>query len=161
MFRAVCMALVALFGLSGASLAQSGKPGTILTVEGKIEGGTAIGFTLADLEALGTATIRTSTPWHDGVQEFEGVPISRLMEKVGATGDLLYVEALNEYSSEVPVSDLEEYGVILAYKQNGKYMEVADKGPLFIIYPFDENKEINSELYYTRSVWQVKKISVE
>lgn len=161
MFRAVCIVLVAFFSFSGVPFAHAAEPDVILTVDGKVDGGKSVDFTLADLEALGTATIRTTTPWHDGMQTFEGVPMTALMEKVGARGDLLYVVALNDYSSEVPVSDFEDHGVILAYKQNGKYMEVVDKGPLFVVYPFSDKQELNSELHYTRAVWQVRKITVE
>ena len=40
-------------------------------------------------------------------------------------------------------------------------MPVRDKGPLFIIYPFDANPELKSQTYYSRSVWQVAKIVVK
>ena len=39
-------------------------------------------------------------------------------------------------------------------------MSVRDKGPLFVIYPFDEAPELNNETYYGRSAWQVKSIEV-
>ena len=44
---------------------------------------------------------------------------------------------------------------------DGKPMSVRDKGPLFIVFPFDENPALRSELYYGRSAWQVKSITVE
>ena len=161
MFRTFCMVLVSLFGFSGMPSAGAAEPEVVLTVEGELEGGKPVDFTMAELEALGSATIRTTTPWHDGVQTFEGVPMAALMKKVGANGSLLYVVALNDYSSEVPIADFEEHGVILAYKLNGEYMKVVDKGPLFVMYPFDDKEELSSELYYTRAVWQVRKITVE
>ena len=161
MFRTFCMVVVSLFGSSGMPSAGAAEPEVVLTVEGELEGGKPVDFTMAELEALGSATIRTTTPWHDGVQTFEGVPMAALMKKVGANGSLLYVVALNDYSSEVPIADFEEHGVILAYKLNGEYMKVVDKGPLFVMYPFDDKEELSSELYYTRAVWQVRKITVE
>jgi len=40
-------------------------------------------------------------------------------------------------------------------------MQVRDKGPLFIIYPYDSMQELQSQTYYTRSAWQVAKLIVE
>lgn len=132
----------------------------ILTVSGKIAGGATARFTLSDLESLGTSAVSTSTPWDDGVVRFEGVPMARLMEELGATGTNAFVLALNNYGAEIPLSDFSEFPVILAYKKNGNYMDISDKGPLFIAYPFDDIPNLNSDLYYTRSVWQVKSIEI-
>ena len=113
------------------------------------------------LEALGMETVETSTPWHNGPVRFEGVPLDRLMKEVEATGRRVSVVALNDYASEIPVEDFSKYRVILALKRNGEYMPVRDKGPLFIVYPYDSNPEIKSQTYYTRSVWQVARLEVK
>ena len=134
---------------------------TILTITGNVTAGTEVNFTLSEIEAMGTAQIVTTTPWHDGEVTFEGVPMSRLMEAVGAHGTTAFVLALNNYSTEVPMSDFTSYEAILAFKKDGQYMEVADKGPLFIIYPYDDVAELKSELYYSRSAWQVRSIDIE
>ena len=49
----------------------------------------------------------------------------------------------------------------VALKRNGEYMTVRDKGPLFIIYPFDSDPELKAQKYYSRSVWQVALIEVK
>jgi hypothetical protein len=51
--------------------------------------------------------------------------------------------------------------VILALKINGEYMRVRDKGPLFIVYPYDSEPELNNQVFYSRSAWQVSKMSIE
>jgi hypothetical protein len=133
----------------------------VLTIDGKIDGGAARDFSMGELEALGTAVIETTTPWHDAKIRFEGVPLQRLMEHVGASGETAAVLALNNYRTEVPLSDFKTYSVILAIKKDGAYMPVSDKGPFFIIYPFDSFAELKSELYYARSAWQVRSITIE
>jgi hypothetical protein len=40
-------------------------------------------------------------------------------------------------------------------------MAVRDKGPLFIIYPYDSDPQLQNQTYYTRSAWQVAKLIVE
>ena len=160
---------IALIGLMGVNAAGAGplpapadKP--ILTISGKIsetnKDNTAQ-FDRAMLESLGMVTIETTTPWYNGPVKFEGVPLDKLMKQVGASGDHVAVVALNDYSSEIPIEDFAKYNVVLALKRNGEYMPVRDKGPLFIIYPFDSKPELKSQTFYGRSVWQVAKIVVK
>ncbi len=62
-----------------------GKP--ILTISGNIENtnenGKAV-FDLASLEKLGVVSFETTSPWYNGRTKFEGVPMNKLMEYVGA-----------------------------------------------------------------------------
>lgn len=133
----------------------------ILTVDGKLAANHPVDFTRSQLEAMPMNTIVTTTPWHDGAITFEGVPLSALMKHVGATGNRAVVFALNNYSADIPVDEFDAYEPILALKRNGEYMPISDKGPLFVVYPFDQYPELKNELHYTRSVWQVRAISIE
>ena len=49
---------------------------------------------------------------------------------------------------------------MLARLFDGKPMPVREKGPLFIIYPFDADERLRSERYYSRSAWQLRTIEV-
>ncbi|HUE45943.1 MAG TPA: hypothetical protein VMO81_06795 [Aestuariivirgaceae bacterium] len=40
-------------------------------------------------------------------------------------------------------------------------MEIADKGPLFIVFPYDDAAEVRNALFYARSVWQIHSIEIE
>ena len=147
---------------AGSLPAPSSKP--ILTVTGKIavtnDDGKAV-FDRQMIEALGEASFSTSTPWYDGSHKFEGVPLARLLDTIGAAGDRLVVTALNDYVTEIPVEDARKFGVMLALKRDGQYMPVSDKGPIFIIYPFDSNSTLKAQVYYKRSAWQVARIEVK
>jgi len=135
----------------------------ILTVSGRIKvtnGDGAARFDRAMLEAMGLQRIETTTPWHAGMVRFEGVSLAKLMQTVGAEGDRVSVVALNDYSSEIPIEDFAKYNVILALKRDGEYMPVRDKGPLFVVYPYDSAPELKHQKFYSRSVWQVAKIIV-
>ena len=44
--------------------------------------------------------------------------------------------------------------------RNGGRMSVRDKGPLWIVYPFDSSEEYQAELIYSRSIWQLVRIEV-
>ncbi len=167
--RDLLAALVAITGVASLGAAKAeplkapdGKP--ILIVSGKIattnKDNTAQ-FDRSMLESLGMETVETTTPWYKGTVKFEGVALDKLMKRVGASGQRAVVVALNDYSSEIPLEDFAKYKTILAVKRDGEYMPVSDKGPLFIIYPFDSNPELKSQTFYSRSVWQVAKIIVK
>lgn len=116
---------------------------------------------LAALEALPGRTTVTRNPWSDGAISYSG-PLGRsILEAVGSTGTTVRVTALNDYVAHIPVSDFYDYDVIFATRVDGKPISVRSKGPIFIIYPFDEHPELNSERYFVRSVWQVKSIEIQ
>ena len=136
--------------------AASHQP-VILTVSGL---GEDIEYTLADLRAIGSETFETSTIWSEGVQSFTGVPLYLLLEELGITGGRLLARAINDYAVEIPLSDGVEGGPIIAYLVNGEEMSVRNKGPLWLVYPFDLNPEYRSEVIYSRSIWQLDRIEV-
>lgn len=114
----------------------------------------------AMLEQLGVVEVSTTTPWHSGVTRFEGVLLRAVLGLVEARGGTLLATAHNEYSATLPASDAARYNVILAMKLNGETMTLRDKGPLFIIYPFDSEKTLQNDMTYIRSVWQLRQIDV-
>jgi hypothetical protein len=162
-------ALLALSAWAGMTVAEATtlpapKEKPVLTVSGKISAtnkGNTAEFDRAMLEAMGMESFTTTTPWYSGPTRFEGIPMAKLLDRLGASGQHLMVVALNDYSSDIPVTDVRKYKVLLALKVNGEYISVRDKGPLFIIYPFDSDPELQHQTYYGRSVWQVSKIVVK
>ena len=115
-------------------------------------------FDVAMLEALGGAKTITSTAWTDGQPTFEGVLLSKLMERVGASGATAVAIALNDYKVEIPVADFRQFPVILAYKMDGEFLKIRDKGPLWIIYPQDDFPALKTKQTQAKWVWQVKEI---
>jgi hypothetical protein len=150
-------------GFAGAASLDQPSDEPILTVAGSIgvtnKDGTAQ-FDRQMLEALGAVSFETTTPWYSGPVTFEGVPLAKVMDAVQARGDTLLAIALNNYSAELPMEDARKYNVILAYKRNGEYMTVREKGPLFIVYPYDSVAELKNQKFYSRSVWQLSRLEV-
>jgi len=159
-----CIAVSSLLFVGTAAAEQPNAPTKIiLTVSGNIDAKDkqTIEFDRPSLEALGMVEIETTTPWYKGPVKFEGVPLEAVMKAVGAKGERVIAVALNDYSSEIPVEDFAKYKTILALKRDGEYMPVRDKGPLFIVYPYDDNPDLKSQKFYSRSVWQVAKLVVK
>lgn len=161
----ICM-FFSFVALSGATAEPLSKPRAkpVLVISGAIQNtnnGNVAEFDREMLEAVGMQKIQTTSPWYDKRTNFEGVSLDKLMTLVGAQGTKITAIALNDYTTGLPISDFKEFNVILALKRDGHYMPVRDKGPLFIIYPYDSDPQLQSQTYYTRSAWQVAKIIVE
>lgn len=136
----------------------------ILSITGNLTQTNAPGradFDRPMLEALGMETLVTTTSWNEGKQTFEGVSMKRIMDLIGAHGETIVGAALNDYSSEIPFSELKKYNPIIALKRNGEYMPVRDKGPLWIVYPRDDYKELMKVEYDHRWIWQLKSLHVK
>jgi hypothetical protein len=168
-FRALRVSLIVWLialapGTVGAGSLSSPTGPVILTVTGRItntNAGKTAEFDMAMLEALPGRTAKVSTPWAEGVNAFQGPLARAVLEAVGAEGTKLKVTALNDYSAEVPAEDFIKLNVILALKKNDAYLPVRNQGPIFVIYPFDTNPGLYNEVYFGRSVWQVKSIEVQ
>lgn len=159
---AVAAVVLAVLPAMAASLARpAGEP--VLTVTGKIartnESAAAV-FDMAMLEALPGRVTETETPWTKGKTRFEGPLGSALLDAVEASGTTLHIVALNDYAVDVPVEDFRKWPVIFATRRDGRPMPVRDKGPIFVIYPFDADRTLWNETYFSRSAWQVKSIEV-
>jgi len=163
-----------MLGVAGAlTLAQVGpahaaglatpKGKVVLSVSGQIKATNKDGAADLDmemLEAIGAASFTTTTPWYNTPVTFSGVPMAKLLDALGATGTMVTVNALNDYKTDIPLDDFRKFPVILATKRDGAYMPVRDKGPLFIVYPYDSDPALKHQVYYSRSAWQVARMVV-
>lgn len=113
------------------------------------------------LQAIGMKKLTTSNQFEPGVHTYEGVLLEDLLTFLGATGTKLIATALDGYSVEIPMYDAEHFPIILAMIRNGQPMTVRDRGPLWIIYPIDQFKELKDEKYSSRSIWQLNRIDVQ
>lgn len=135
----------------------------ILTVSGDIANTNAKGkaeFDRAMLEALGVSRLQTMTRWTQGEVVFEGVTAHKLIEAVQATGAIAHARAINDYRVDIPLSDFEDYPVLLALRKDGEDMRIRDKGPIWIVYPWDTYPELDTQEIKRRSVWQLSEIEI-
>ncbi|MBM1816343.1 molybdopterin-dependent oxidoreductase [Pseudosulfitobacter pseudonitzschiae] len=133
----------------------------ILTVSGQIATtnvDNTAQFDLEMLEDLDATTFETSTIWSEGTQTFQGVSLKVLADRLGIDGATLRATAINDYAVDIPLTDAVEGGPIIAYKMDDANMSVRDKGPLWIVYPYDSDAAYRSEVIYSRSIWQLDRI---
>jgi hypothetical protein len=151
-------------GLPSAHALEQPKGAVVLTITGQIsqmnEGKTAV-LSMKMLSQLRQRTISTKSPWYPTGATFVGPLLRDVLGAVGAKGKTVTAYALNDYYTEIPFDDAFKYDVILAHLMNGKPMAVRDKGPLFVVYPFDAVPELQTQVYYNRSAWQVNRLKID
>jgi len=117
-------------------------------------------FDMAMLERLPQRSITTETPWHSGARTFQGPLLREVLAAAGARGQTARLVALNDYSVDMPLDDARRYDVIVARQLDGKPMSVREKGPLFVMYPFDSQPQLRNAIYFSRCVWQLRSIEL-
>ena len=131
----------------------------ILTVDGRIAvhntDTNKAAFDLAMLEALPQSSFKTTTIWTDGVQEFIGVSVADLLARLGSDATQINALASNDYEIRFPVSDVREHGGIIAYRANGAVLPPGNKGPLWIVFPFNADPALESERFQGESIWNL------
>lgn len=148
-------------GLAHADTFAPPKGEAIVTVRGLITATNSPDGLILDLDQLKSLpqhSFTTSTPWNEGKSLFQGVLLKDLIAAVGGYGTTITITALDDYTNSVAITDAKDDGPMLAYLIDGKTMSVREKGPLWLIYPFDDNADYRSEETYAHSIWQIARI---
>lgn len=132
----------------------------VLEVTGGQFSDQSFSLSVQDLRDIAVQDIVTSTIWTKGVHEFSGVPLYTLLQHLDVTGTIIQAIALNDYSVAIPVSDVRIGGPIVAFAIDGQPIPRREKGPLWIIYPFDQSPEFRTETIYSRSIWQLNRLNI-
>jgi len=118
-------------------------------------------YTVEDLQSMPISEFETETIWTEGKQTFKGVTLKTILDSLDIQGGELTAIAVNDYSVTIPVSDAVDDGPVIAYLQNGEPMSRRDKGPLWIVYPYDKVRAYKTETIYSRSIWQLDRLVVK
>lgn len=161
--RAVLLAACLLaLGPVGHALDKPVGP-VVLTIEGNLSQpnqGAKAQFDMRMLEQLPQRTFTTRTPWYPDAVTFTGPLLRDVVAAAGGKGSTMTAVALNDYKTEIPLDDIHRHDVIVARLMNNRPMPVREKGPLFIVYPFDSKAELRTELYYNRAAWQLNVLRI-
>jgi hypothetical protein len=160
--RTAAMACAALLPrLASALDAPTGK--VILTVTGALKernDGEAASFDITLLDRLPRHSFSTKTPWYPQARKFSGVRVADLLKALGAQASSVKAVALNDYRVEMPLDELVRHGALIASQLDDKPIPVRDKGPLLIIFPFDDAPELRTAVHYSRAIWQLRTLEL-
>ena len=154
------------FGLFAAGVAiavacpANGADNLQLWVDGDIRAKGGIGIGDSELSALAQQSFETSTVWTEGVRRFSGPPLHLLLEKLGAGPGNLRLTAVNNYSVDVSRNLLTPDSPIIANRIDGMVFDRRSKGPFWVMFPFDQIQEFQTETVFAACVWQLSRITV-
>ena len=164
----VLLAVAAMAWVGGGEAAELGRPKgeVVLTVTGNI-GATnrgpyddfedgffkhherkfdkAASFDLAMLEGLGMHEVTVAYSGWPKAFRFEGPRLKDVLAAAGASGRDVSVLALDGYAEEISAADLDAYDWILAVKRDGRYLDIGQHGPTWIVYARRDGKAISAE----------------
>ncbi|MGR3463511.1 oxidoreductase [Limimaricola sp.] len=130
------------------------------------EGEELVSFGLKALDALPQVKFDTSTIWTDEINTYSGVPVAVLIEEAGLADRLsdedavLELIALNDYRVRIPLAEIEDNLPIVATRVDGRTFSIRDRGPYWLVYPYDRAPEYRTEDTFKRSIWQLTQMVV-
>ena len=158
-FARLALAFSMYLGAFTASHAQGDS--VVLTINAPAAGPTAVTFNMKFLKSLPQRTFVTKTPWYKDPVKFTGPLLRDVLAAAKVKGESMSAIALDDYQAKIPFSDATDYDVILAHQMDGKTLTPKNKGPLFVVYPYDSKAELQAVRFYERSIWQLKALRVE
>lgn len=117
-------------------------------------------FDRSALEALDMREI--SLKYADWPREitFRGPSMASILDKVGATGSTVSVQALDGYAAKFDITMLRKGPALLAIESDGKPLGIGGRGPSWLVFPeglYKEQKDGND----AGLVWAVFHIAIE
>ncbi len=112
------------------------------------------------LMSLPLSGFETTTIWTQGSQRFDGVWLADLLADFGVSEGMLQIQAINDYWVEIPMREVKRGDALLAFKRNGEPMTAREKGPVWLVYNYDSDPAFRTETIYSRSVWQLDRITI-
>ena len=146
----------------GQSVAKpAGK--AVFTMTGKISTvnqGAALVFDQHTIEQLGVVQVELYEPWTKQNLEFRGVWLQDLvaLAVVPADATRLHIIALDDYTVDLPLSDIRAGGIMLATRAgDGSAIRIDDGGPTRVVFLDGVAAGANADQW----IWSIQQIDVQ
>jgi hypothetical protein len=153
----ICLtaALVWVLGTSAGAVEKY-----LLTIVNNQENELPSRLTDSDLLTLPQVSFTTSTPWTETPATFSGPTLDSVLRYYNIREGVLMLTAVNRYEIEVPWDYIEDSSPIIANRINGEPFSIREKGPLWLIFPFDADQRYRSFEAHSMAIWQLIRIDV-
>jgi hypothetical protein len=138
----------------------------VLTIDGNISQtnvGNSLQLDMATLEKIGVVQYDVNDPFVKEKITYSGVLLSEILKAAGAdaSATTLTLRALDDYSTDMNITDADKWPILVATRANGEYMAIDKNGPLISVFPFDDFPEIDHLTYDALWVWSMHEITVK
>ena len=144
--------------LSGRALSDYPRTDLVLVDENRALLKT---LSLDEIRSLPSSKIITSTIWTQGKQVFEGPSLLTVLEEMGVNEGSVRLSALNDNRVDLHLETLTDQLPILAHSMNGEPMPVRNKGPYWVVFPYDTDIKYQTEWHYAMSIWHLNMIQLQ
>lgn len=120
----------------------------------------AVAVDSEQLAGLPAAEVVTATPW-TGKASFSGPYLTDVLALAKAEGGKVSLFARDDYKVELSLADIRRYRPIIATSMDGKPIPPRERGPFWLMFPFDDHPELQNDAWFFRAIWQIDRIRVE
>jgi len=138
------------------------KEDTLLNIQAIKNSGcdNAVQLNQAALLALPQKQFVTHHSWSDNAESFSGPLLQDVLNTTCSNTKKIKLTALNDYAIDMDFSRLKHYQPIIALSVNGKRLSIREKGPLWIMLPLDDHKDIEKRSMDGMMIWQLSDIKI-
>ena len=118
---------------------------------------------LEQLDAMVQSELQTSTTLQPQIGHWQGVLGRDLLAHLGVEEGLvrpMTMRSWDDYRIDMTTEDFYLWDVLIATRLNGQPLEAEDLGPLRVIYPRDQHRELQDSRFDHRWVWLLRSIEV-
>ena len=105
----------------------------------------AVSFDLAMLEALGMQSVTIDIDAWPRPARFEGPWLTDVLAAAGASGKDVTLFALDGFGSALSAADVAAFDWIVGVKRDGRYLDIGQRGPLWVVYQRRDGKPVTDE----------------
>ena len=122
--------------------------------------GRTMEFSRLELSQIPQTRFVTAAPFLKTPTAVEGPSVSQLLRAFGAgrTFHRIEIVALNSYLVTADIQQLEADGAILVIRQDGAFLPLSEKGPAYLLFPFDDRPALKDKSHYGLCIWQISQI---
>jgi hypothetical protein len=132
-----------------------------LCLDGDISAGSPVFLDLEDLLEFPQTSFETTTIWTEAPHVFSGPSLSGVLGAFGAGQGDLTLTGLDSYRVTLRRSMVDEVSPIIAISLDGQRIRTRNRGPYWLMFPFDSRKEFQAAEYFAASVWHLAQITVQ
>lgn len=153
-FLSTCMLSTMAFVFTTSAEASE----TLLTIQ---SGDGRIEMTDEALLELPQVSFSTTSIWTEGVNTYSGPSLKTVLAQAGINGGTIELTAVNDYTVVVDYNTLDDDAPIIANRINDQAFSRREKGPLWVVYPYDSDDSYKTEQIYSNSIWQLVHIAAK
>lgn len=127
-----------------------------IALHGDALGGKPRSLSVDELDALAPATTwQIRDPYRGRDNHYSGILLRDLVKTLAPQARRVRMRAVNDYITWFERREWETLPILLATRDEGARMSVADKGPARIVYQQTADNELQMQVHAPKWIWQV------